>query len=125
MLAICLAAHVVDGDTIRCRDLGRVRLLAIDSAEREDSTPCRHAYAGRICNDRRAAQSTASLRRGMAMGPVRVQAVGRDRYGRILGIVSAGGVDLSCWQLRQRQARYVARWDTGGMVARRCPGLAR
>lgn len=31
----CVVTDVIDGDTIRCQDLGRVRLLLIDSPERD------------------------------------------------------------------------------------------
>jgi endonuclease YncB( thermonuclease family) len=47
-------------------------------------------------------------------------AVKRDRYGRAVAVVIAGSLNLSCWQIRQGQAQYVAKWDDGGRIGRAC-----
>lgn len=109
---------VIDGDTLRCGD-ERIRLLGIDAPEKAGR--CR---PGRRCAPGDAAASTASLRRALA-GRVTINRVGRDRYGRTLATVSAGGRDLSCHQLRAGKAIYRADWDDGRLVARNCPHLAR
>lgn len=53
-------------------------------------------------------------------GPLAIRRVGTDRYGRTLGLVSSQRGDLSCWQLRRRQAIYRPDWDDGGSLARIC-----
>jgi hypothetical protein len=35
-------------------------------------------------------------------------------------MVSAGGTDLSCLQLRHSVARYIVKYDDGGRIAREC-----
>lgn len=57
---------------------------------------------------------------GLRLGPVRLIPAGRDRYGRLLAQVTAGGIDLGCRQLRMGVARYIVRYDTGGRVRRSC-----
>ncbi len=117
---ICLAATVIDGDSIRCSNLGQVRLLGIDTADYRSSRPCREGFGDHVCDDRQARAAKASLKRAIGMGPVRVRPVTRDRYGRTVALVSAAGVDLSCWQIRHGGARYIVRYDNGGRVAASC-----
>lgn len=50
--------------------------------------------------------------------------LGRDRYGRTLGVVYADGDNVACSQLAAAQAYYVERWDNDGLVAADCPDLA-
>lgn len=50
--------------------------------------------------------------------------LGRDRYGRTLGVVYADGENVACTQLAAGQAYYVERWDDDGLVAADCPVLA-
>ena len=120
-LLLCLAAVAIDGDSIRCSNLGQVRLLAIDSADYRSSRPCRQGFGNHVCDDGQARAGKASLKAALRLGPVRVDPVTRDRYGRTVALVTAGGHDLSCWQLRQGVARYIARYDNGRRVARLCP----
>jgi endonuclease YncB( thermonuclease family) len=117
MLAAVLSCAAIDGDTLRC---GReaVRLLGIDAPEKAG-----HCRPGRVCAPGDPEASRHSLAAGLRSGPIRIERVGRDIYGRTLAMVRAGGVDLSCWQLRHGQAIHVARWDDGGRVARTCPAL--
>lgn len=108
---------VTDGDTIRCGD-ERIRITGIDAPE---TRGCRQ---GRTCvaGDGQAATRTLEAAvQGQALSVVRL---GRDRYGRTLGAVYAGGDNVACAQLRAGQALYVARWDEGGLVAADCPALA-
>ncbi len=113
-LAILIACHPVDGDTIRCGG-ERIRLQGIDAPEMQG-----HCQQGRRCAPGDPIASKQSLARAMQSGPIRIERTGTDRYGRTLGMVRAGGVDLSCWQLAYRQAIYKPQWDAGGMVARSC-----
>jgi micrococcal nuclease len=43
-----------------------------------------------------------------------------DRYRRTVAEMWAGGVDLSCWQMRAGAARYIVKYDTGRRIARAC-----
>lgn len=117
---LCIAAVVIDGDSLRCRNLGEIRLLAIDAPDRTSSRPCREHFGDHRCDDAGAKAAKVSLREAMALGPVRVEPVTRDRYGRTVALVTAGGHDLSCWQLARGQARYIVRYDNGGRVAKLC-----
>ena len=105
----------VDGDTLRC-GAERVRLLGIDAPELPG-----HCQPGRKCAAGDPYAATRSLRAALARGSVRMKRFGTDRYGRTLALVSAGGVDLGCWQLSHGQAIYKPRWDNGGALARICP----
>lgn len=113
LLAAALACTVVDRDTIRC-DGQRIRLLGIDAPELH---ACRK---GRICVPGDPIASRESLIVAMGAGPVRVDPVTKDRYGRIVALVYAGSVNLSCWQIERGRAAYVAKWDNGRLVAKAC-----
>lgn len=122
---VCEAPYVIDGDSIRCAGLGEVRLLGIDAADYRRSRPCSAGFGDHVCDDRAANKAKWSLREGIRLGPVKVEQVGRDRYGRILGLVSAGGRDMSCWQLRRRVVRYIVKYDDWGLVRRQCAAFTR
>lgn len=91
---ICAAPSAVDGDTLRCRNLGPVRLLAIDAPELPG-----HCRQGRVCTEGDGPASRAALARSIAARRVVCTPAGRDGYGRILARCSAGGRDLSCAQV--------------------------
>jgi len=109
----CPAPRVVDGDTLRCGS-ERVRLLGIDAPELE------HCPRWRVCAPGDGQASKRSLVAGMQSGPVRLQRVTADRYGRTVAVVWAGGVNMSCWQLERGQAIYKPHWDNGGRIAAAC-----
>lgn len=52
---------------------------------------------------------------------IEIERVGRDLYGRTLGVLWSGKANLSCWQLRRGQAVYHAAWDPGRRIAKACP----
>ena len=104
-----------DGDTIRCGS-ERIRLLGIDAPELPG-----HCRPGRHCAPGDPEASKASLARAISLGPIVIRRIGMDRYGRTLALVSAGGTDLSCWQLTHGQAIYRPDWDNGRSLARICP----
>lgn len=120
IILVCLAATVIDGDGIRCRNLGEVRLLGIDAPDYQRARPCRQRFGDHVCSDRGAREAKEAMRAALRLGSVRIESVGRDRYGRILGIAFAGGVNLNCRMLRVPGVRYVPRYDDGGRVARSC-----
>lgn len=97
--------YPVDGDTIRCGKT-RYRLLGIDAPEMPG-----HCRKGRVCAPGDPRTSKASLAAAMTLGPIRFQHVATDRYGRPVGIVWAGRVNLSCWQLSRKQAVHRPDYD--------------
>ena len=113
MITDCPSAYVVGGDTLRCGDT-RVRLLGIDAPEMGACPRWRLCVAGN------GEASKQSLKAGTQRGPIRYQSVTVDRFGRQVAVVWAGRVNLSCWQLQQGQAVYVAKWDNGRVIARDC-----
>ncbi|HEX5258588.1 MAG TPA: thermonuclease family protein [Sphingomicrobium sp.] len=113
MTVDCPSAYVVDGDTLHCGP-NRIRLLGIDAPEIE------HCPRWRVCAPGDGQGSRRSLIAALRFGPVRYQPVTVDHYGRTVAVVWAGGVNLSCWQLRQSEAVYKARWDDGRRIARAC-----
>src|SRR5215210_1083202 len=71
--ADCVVGHIVDGDTFRCRDGRRIRLIGIDSPEQRQ-----HPYG---------AEAQAALLRMAPPGTVlRLEGdvAPADRYGRVL-----------------------------------------
>jgi micrococcal nuclease len=114
ILAAALACHAIDGDTIRCGKY-RIRLLGIDAPEMAG-----HCRKGRTCASGDARASRDSLGTAMAAGPLRIETVTHDRYGRIVGMVHAGSINLSCWQLFRGMAIYVKKWDNGGRIREAC-----
>lgn len=100
---LCIAAIAVDGDTLRCSGVGRVRLARIDAPEQHGCPPRRRCAPG----DPRA--SHANLKRLIAAGPVRCRVVDAnpfkrgfqraDRHGRPVARCSVGRRDLGSEQL--------------------------
>ena len=119
MIVPCLIATVIDGDGLRCGPV-EVRLLGIDAPDYRKSRPCRQGLGDHVCDDRSAELAKESLQLGLRLGPVRVEQVGQDRYGRILAIAWAGRVNLNCRQLKVPGVRYIARHDNSGQVASSC-----
>lgn len=109
----CPSAYVVDGDTLRCGP-ERLRLLGIDAPEMG------RCPRWRVCVPGDGQASKRSLVVALRCGPIRYQPVTWDRYGRQVAVVWAGSTNLSCWQLQQGQAAYIAKWDNGRLVARAC-----
>jgi hypothetical protein len=109
----CPSAYVADGDTLRCGP-ERLRLLGIDAPEIERCPQWRACAPG----DGQAARQ--SLIAALRFGPIRYRSLTVDRYGRTVAVVWAGPVNLSCWQLQQRQAIYKRNWDNGGIIGREC-----
>jgi len=88
----CVAPVAVDGDTLRCRDWGLVRLLAIDAPELPG-----HCRPGRACTPGDGAAARRALGAMIAGRVVTCRFGGRDHYGRILARCSVDGLgDLSC-----------------------------
>lgn len=105
--------RAVDGDTLRCNG-ERIRLLGIDAPEKGK---CR---AGRKCAPGDPKASQRSLAAALT-GKLTIRRFGTDRYGRTLATIRGEKGDLSCWQLKKRQAIYRRDWDNGLRVFRACP----
>ena len=116
----CTAPYVIDGDSLRCGNVGEVRLLGIDAPDKTYSRPCVGHYGDHVCDDRAARQATWNLRQAMRLGPIRLEPVTRDRYGRMVAVAYAGSINLSCWQLRSPVVRYMPQYDNGQRIARAC-----
>jgi len=112
--ALTCTPIATDGDSLRCGD-ERIRLLAIDAPEMRPCQP-----AGRVCVPGDPIRSRDSLAKAISVGTVEIERVGKDKYGRTLAIVTVGGVNVSCHQIRTGNAVYVAMWDDGGRIERTC-----
>ena len=65
----------------------------------------------------RSKDSIAAAVRGRSL---LINRMGTDRFGRTLGVIYAGGMNLSCHQLRSGNAVYKPKWDEGGVIAKEC-----
>jgi micrococcal nuclease len=86
----CIVSRIHDGDTIRCRTLGTIRLIGIDSPEL-DQPP----YG---------AMATAGLKALIALGDtirLSTDREQRDRYGRLLGYLWRGGASVNFLMVRE------------------------
>lgn len=108
---ICTA---IDGDTLKCSEIGRVRLLGIDAPEMPG-----HCRKGRTCAPGDPVASKKALEKLVARG-VTISPVTRDRYGRSVAQVYAGDKNLACEQLRRGMAVYKPKWDNDSRLAKEC-----
>lgn len=104
----------VDGDTLRCTQIGRVRLLGIDAPEMPG-----HCRKGRVCAPGDPKKSKAHLAK-LIRGGVTIAPVTRDRYGRTVAQVYSGRGNVACEQLRAGLAIYVGKWDNGRRLGKEC-----
>ena len=112
LLLAAAACWATDGDTIRCGE-ERIRLLGIDAPE-FNCPRTRQCVDG----DPQAAKDyLASLMNGRNLS---MRRVGKDNYGRTLAVVYADGINLSCAMVSAGHAKYIARWDNGGLIAADC-----
>jgi len=114
IVALLLSCAAIDGDTLRCGP-DRYRLLGIDAPEIPG-----HCRRGRDCAPGDPEASKAALTRAIDGRQVKLEVVGRDRYGRGLALASVDGIDLSCAQVRAGRAVYVAKWDNDKLLKKRC-----
>jgi endonuclease YncB( thermonuclease family) len=98
-LFACLSPAAVDGDTIRCRDVGLVRLVGIDAPELPG-----HCRVGRECTPGDGFAAKRALAALLRQGPVICAPTGRDKYGRLLARCTVARQDLSCTMVARRQA---------------------
>lgn len=110
--AALAAMTVIDGDTLR-NGRERIRLVGIDAPELHGCP------RNRTCAPGDGQASKRSLGR-LTTGRIRIERIGKDRYGRTLAHVYANGRNLACEQLRAGQAVYKPRWDNGRSLAKQC-----
>jgi len=86
----CLVSKVVDGDTIECEPVGRIRLIGIDAPER-DQVP-------------HGASSAEELGHRIPLGSrviLEPDVNRRDRYGRVLAYLWSDGEMVNWWMVRE------------------------
>ncbi len=102
--AIIGRATVVDGDTIRIRGQS-IRLFGIDALEGDQ-----HCIADGK-RQRCAQRAALALADTIGARNVTCEKVDRDRYGRIVGICHAGGVNLNEWMVARGWALAYRRYS--------------
>lgn len=105
----CSVKTITDGDTLRCADGTRVRIGGIDAPEVSACSLGRQCVPG---DGQASKRSLASLASGRTLS---CRQVGTS-YKRKVAFCSAGGVDLSCAQVRAGQA--VPRYSENDRVCR-------
>jgi micrococcal nuclease len=86
----CVVTRIVDGDTMDCRGVGRIRLIGMDAPERSQ-----RPFGGQ------AAQALAALAPTGSTVHVEPDVEPRDRYGRTLGYLWREGVMINWRMIRQ------------------------
>jgi micrococcal nuclease len=125
-LLLCAAARVVDGDTIYCSGVGRIRMVAIDAPDKTYSAPCRRHYGNHVCDNEKALAATEALVRATTGRRITYRITGYDtRNHRPVAQMFAKRTDLQCLQLRLKTARYLPSYDTGRWIVNRCPATVR
>jgi endonuclease YncB( thermonuclease family) len=115
-LLLCLAPVALDGDTIRCANVGpALRMTGIDAPELPG-----HCRVGRTCAPGDPVKAKTDLQAAMK-GTVRFRILKVDVYRRIVVAVYYRGQNLSCRQLASGNAIYKPEWDSGKIVAKECP----
>lgn len=114
IVALLMACTAIDGDTIRCGQ-ERIRLTAIDAPEMRG-----HCRKGRDCAPGDPVASKHALKSILSGATASIERLGKDRYGRTVADVLVGGKSLSCIQMASGNARYWAKYDTGGRIKREC-----
>ena len=98
-------ADIVDADTIRVNGIP-IRLYGIDAPESRQT--CEGAGGSYACG-KTATRALADL---IAARPVRCELLGKDNYGRALGICSVGGTELNSAMVRQGWALAFVKYSS-------------
>lgn len=107
------AVAVVDGSTLKVNG-ERIRLLGIEAPD--VVARCRK---GKACTPMDPRRSKDSLKHSLR-DPITIVPVARDAAGRTVAIIYAGGLNVSCEQLRKGMAVYKPHWDSGRRLAKEC-----
>jgi endonuclease YncB( thermonuclease family) len=96
---------VIDGDSIRARlganRIERIRLVGLDAPELGEHARC-------PAEAHLAERARARLVALLASGSVEMQQHGRDRYGRVLALVTVDGADVAATMIGEGLARPYA-----------------
>ena len=111
-------ARVIDGDTIALRG-ERIRLFGIDAPE--SAQTCRAAGAQWHCGER----ATRALAGRIGGSTVACEERDRDRYGRIVALCRAAGVDLNAWMVQSGLALAYRRFSSAYTGEERAARAAR
>ena len=98
-------ADIVDADTIRVNGIP-IRLYGIDAPESRQT--CERAGGSYACGK----VATRALADLIAARPVRCELLGKDNYGRALGICSVGGTELNSAMVRQGWALAFVKYSS-------------
>ncbi|WP_242129910.1 thermonuclease family protein [Sphingobium sp. Sx8-8] len=107
------ALTVLDGGTLRVNG-EHIRLLGIEAPDIKAA--CRKRGTCVPVDPR---QSKESLKHALR-DPITIVPVARDTSGRTVAIIYAGGLNMSCEQLRKGMAIYRPAWDSGRRLAKEC-----
>ena len=99
------APNIVDGDTLHLNGT-KIRLHGIDAPETKQSCTDQHG-ASYMCGE----ASTEALRALVGSQPVRCEGSTHDRYGRLIGVCYANGIDLNAEMVRQGWALAYRRYS--------------
>lgn len=90
--------YAIDGDTLNVEATGeRIRVLGIDAPE---------LHPARCAEERRLGEAAKhALQELVDRGPVTLERLARDRYGRTLARVLIGGHDVAPWMVQHGLAR--------------------
>lgn len=106
--------RAIEGDTIVCGK-EHIRLNGIDAPEMHPC-PADHKCAP---GDPILSKDSLSIILETAKD-IRIDRLKTDNYGRTVAEVTAGSIDLSCWQLDVGAAEYKPEWDERGSTRRLC-----
>ena len=104
--ALYASPAVHDGDSIRC-GAERIRIANIDSPELPGSPKCegyRRAYAW--CDYQAGYRARDALQTFLSRGPVMIERMGPDKYGRTLARVTVNGNDAGAYLVGLGLARW-------------------
>ena len=105
-LILCVTVTVHDGDTLRCNG-EKVRIENIDAPELPGSPRCRDERAAKAwCDFQAGYASRDALSEFLRSGPVQLERLGTDRYGRTLGRVTVNGQDVGAYLVSIGLARW-------------------
>lgn len=109
---LCIAS-VHDGDTLTLCTREKVRIANIDAPELRDSPRCAPAQRQRLAGSRNPSwcdyaageQSRDALRAILGTGPVSIERLGQDQYGRTLARIYVDDRDAGDYLVRRGLAR--------------------
>ncbi|WP_292933578.1 thermonuclease family protein [Novosphingobium sp. PASSN1] len=104
--AMCVSLSVHDGDSIRCGG-ERIRIANIDAPEAPGSPKCEDGRrASAWCDYAAGYRARDALQAFLSRGPVMIERMGADKYGRTLALVTVNGEDAGRYLVRLGLARH-------------------